>query len=125
MSLAAIIARHSSLPPNEVREWASGSMEDIESAILFVLATWSGQSIAAFKKLTERLASTPASPVLLVCDIDNLSVETRRIFGSLRGAGETFWIRDGHVVASLQDYTLDDWVNAVDRNREMLRAPAR
>ena len=90
MTIAAIIAKHSSLPPDAVKEWSSsGSMNEIQSAILFVLATWSGQSISAFKRLTERLANTPAAPALLVCDIDDLSSEAIKLFG-LRGMGETF-----------------------------------
>ncbi|MCX5747478.1 MAG: hypothetical protein NT062_33860 [Proteobacteria bacterium] len=117
------IALYSSLPPNEVSEWLSGSIEDIDSAILFVLATWSVPSTIAFVKLTRRLANTPASPALLVCDIDKLSSDADKLFGNLRGVGETFWIRDGQVVASLRDYTSDEWGNVVDRNSEMLHAP--
>jgi hypothetical protein len=123
MSVAAIIARYSLLPEGAVKEWPSGSVEDIESAIVFVLALWSGPSIAAFGKLTSLLANTPAPPPILVCDIDNLSSETTRLFGKLRGVGETFWIRDGQVVASLWDYTSDDCLASVERNSEMLRAP--
>lgn len=90
VSVAAIIARYSSLPPNEVQEWSADSIEDIESAILFVPTTWSWPSIAAFRKLAERLADTAASPALIVCDIDTMPDETRKLFGSLRGSGETF-----------------------------------
>ncbi len=122
MSVAAIIARYSLLPQSGVKEWPSGSLEGIESAILFVLAPWSGPSIAAFGKLTSLLANTPAPPPLLVCDIDNLPSETKKLFGKLRGVGETFWIRDGQVVASLCDYTADDCLTSVDRNSELLRA---
>jgi hypothetical protein len=123
VSIAAIIARYSLMPPNEVTEWSSGSIEDIGSAILFVLAPWSGQCIAAFKKLTERLANTPVPPVVLVCDIDQLSSETSSLLGGLRGVGETFWILDGKVVAMLRDYTSDEWLASVDRNSALLRAP--
>ena len=123
MSIASIIARYSSLPQNDVREWSEDTIEDMESAILFVLALWSGQSIAAFKKLTERLAGTPPSPSLFVCDIDTLSAEIRKQFGSLQGVGETFWIRNGQVVASMRDYTSVDWSASVDRNNETLRTP--
>jgi hypothetical protein len=124
MTVAAVVAQYSSLPPDAVKEWpsSSSSMNEIDSAILFVLAIWSGQSISAFKRLTERLANTPASPTLLVCDIDNLSSDAIRLFGDLRGMGETFWIRKGQVVASLRDYKSDEWRNSVDRNGELLRA---
>lgn len=122
MTVAAIIARYSSLSPNSVRAWRSDSIEDIESAILFVLATWSGPSVAAFLLLTKQLASRAASPLLLVCDIDELSDQMRRALGELRGVGETFWIEDGQVVASLREYTSEEWIRAVDEHCALLRA---
>jgi len=121
MSVTSIILQYSALPPDSVKEWTPGALEDIDSSILFVLATWSGQSLAAFKKLTSRLANEPGGPELLVCDIDKLSPELTRQLGSLRGVGETFWISKGRVVARTIDYEHDDWSDSIDKNNNILR----
>jgi len=114
------LAQYSSLPPGDVHEWTTSVIEDLDSSILFVHAPWSGPSYVAFTKLTARLASAPGSPRLFVRDIDTLSADTKRTFGVLRGVGETFWIRDGHVVASLRDYAGDGWTESFDINNGLL-----
>ncbi|MFO0695707.1 MAG: hypothetical protein U0230_19250 [Polyangiales bacterium] len=122
MSVASIVERYSALPPDRVRVWTSGAVGDADRSIVFVLAPWSGQAIAAFQKLTELLARAAESPPLFVCDIDALSAEVRSLFGELRGNGETFWIRDGRIVAALRDFTTDEVTDSVAGNGELLRS---
>ena len=122
MSVAAAILRYSALPPDVVREWVPGALEEIDCSILFVLATWSGQSLAAFGKLTARLASESDIPKVLVCDIDRLSPEITLQLGNLRGVGETFWINKGRIVGTVTDYEKNDWSDAVGKNNSLLSA---
>jgi uncharacterized protein (TIGR02996 family) len=74
-------------------------IRNIGCGILFVDAAWSGSSRAAFSRLCDTLRETDPNALLelVVADIDGLrpSTEFRRVN---RGAGETFWIRDGQVV---------------------------
>lgn len=120
MNVTEIIHRYSSLDPRIIVQTRVESLHDIGSSILFVLAVWSGPSIAAFKRLTEHWATLPSRPRLLVYDIDELPDELRRSLGPLRGVGETFWVHDGTILAALADYKRDDWSEIVSRNCDRL-----
>ncbi|MCU0674426.1 MAG: hypothetical protein MUE69_16745 [Myxococcota bacterium] len=115
MNVTEIIHRYASLDPRSIDQTRVESLLDIGSSILFVLAVWSGPSIAAFKRLTEHLAILSTRPRLLVCDIDELPDEMRISLGHLHGVGETFWVHDGNILASLTDYKRDDWSEIVSR----------
>lgn len=120
MSVAATIERYSALPSGSVRQWTPGNLHQVEAAILFVMATWSGQSIAAFKKLTTHLVRAERRPKLLVCDIDDLSPDARSSLDNPRGIGETFWILRGRVIATMANYAKGDWSDAIDANNRLL-----
>ncbi len=114
------IAHYSVLPSHAFREWR-GTVEDIDAAILFFLATWSGPCLFALLRLTTHLASdTRTRPHVLVFDIDGLSPHLRRECGPLQGVGETFWIRNGVVVARLANYDREDWSRTIDENCKLL-----
>jgi hypothetical protein len=120
VNVTEIIHRYSSLDPRIIVQTRVESLHDIGSSILFVLAVWSGESIAAFKTLTEHLATRSTRPRLLVYDIDELSDEMRISLGHLHGVGETFWVHDETILASLTDYERDDWSEIVSRSCEFL-----
>lgn len=66
------------------------------------------------------MATLPSRPRLLVYDIDELPDELRRSLGPLRGVGETFWVHDGTILASLTDYKRDDWSEIVSHACKVL-----
>ena len=118
VSVASAISKYSALPETAIGEWTPGVLADIDRSILFVLATWSGPSLEALRKLTTALAGEPNATAVLMVDIDKLPAELTQQLGPLRGAGETFWIRGGRVVAKLCDYERDGWSDSITRNNE-------
>jgi hypothetical protein len=69
-------------------------------SIVFVYAAWSAQSIIALRKLTAILADDPFAPSFAIVDTDDeAAVSTLEPVPS--GNGETFWVRDGKIVASV------------------------
>lgn len=78
-------------------------LDQIRFGVLFVMAWWSGPAIAAYGKLSRRLAALdPEGRLeLVVVDTDGLPAqETAEFLGRMHGAGETTWVRDGRVVAT-------------------------
>ena len=86
------------------RVWLPSEVEElprIENGILFVFARWSGPAIKRGRGLIEsiRLSGDSATTLVLV-DSDHLSSEAWRKLGATpQGFGETFWFRDGEIVA--------------------------
>jgi hypothetical protein len=80
-------------------------LERIRRGVLFIFAAWSGQAVMAWQRLTRLLGSRDFEPLdLIVMDIECMTTqEMTQILGrTLHGQGETFWIRDGKLVASLE-----------------------
>ena len=78
-------------------------VSEIELGILFVMAFWSGPAMQSFSQLLDTVARLdPGKRLrLVVVDTDTVS-ELQKVppfQGRLHGAGETFWIRDGQIVA--------------------------
>jgi hypothetical protein len=90
-----------------------------------VLATWSGQAIAAFRMLTGVLASEfhdCAIPVML-CDTDELTNDFVAVLGTQpQGYGETLWVKDRKIIGILLDYRTDHWADIVKTNTRMMVA---
>ncbi|MBK8254398.1 MAG: hypothetical protein IPK82_17230 [Polyangiaceae bacterium] len=110
--LSEVIRRYSALPAGAIKEVCPTSFSDLPSGFLFVLATWSGQSIAAFRKLTERLAGAPQHPNLMVCDMDALPAHMKaelvgnsigQMGAPLHGMGDAFFILHSKVVSRAPD----------------------
>jgi hypothetical protein len=82
-------------------------LERVRRGVLFVFAAWSGQAVLALQRLTRLLGSRDFELLdLIVIDIECMTAqEMTQIFGrTLHGDGETFWIREGKLVASLEVY---------------------
>ena len=76
-----------------------------ERAVIFVYASWSAPAVLGFKHLCAVLSALP--PVLLVVvDADGQGAQDLwRLSGgaAFAGAGETFWVREGKIVAELRN----------------------
>jgi hypothetical protein len=75
-------------------------LPQIVNGIVFVVAYWSGPSLASLTMLRGVLnAYGERPPPLFVVDADELSPEAWKALGATpAGAGETFWIQGGQVV---------------------------
>lgn len=103
-----------------VRDLSACDIEDIDACILIVVATWSGQSVAALRMLSHELLRLRQRPPLVVCDADHLSPEDVANSGALSGYGETFWIKNGRVTASLLRYDSRGWRDIVAHHTEKM-----
>jgi hypothetical protein len=77
-------------------------IKTIRCGILFVMAFWSGPAQLAFAELKRALekVDTGGRLELVVIDTDGCPdlYETPEFAGTLAGAGETAWVRDGQVL---------------------------
>lgn len=126
MSVQDAIDKYSMLPIGRVRAWDPKGVRTIELGIVFVLATWSGEALASLRRLTGLLASDfPNFKVpVLVWDADALTQGSAQALGSpIHGYGETFWVRNGRIIARLSNYRKPGWEDDVRRNTEILGSP--
>ena len=81
-------------------------ISELKSAIVFVVASWSGQSKAGLYAIAKAISS--CEPELILIDNDNVDHDwIRPLFFDcpanhwpLHGYGEALWVRDGQVVAT-------------------------
>lgn len=106
-----IIARYCSLPSDRVSEWTGTEIHGLDDGVLFVLANWSGDSLAALRKVSDSLTHTTVK--MHVLDIDTVSSSLRKTLGPLNGRGETFWVKDGEIVGHVSDFRGDQWQSVV------------
>lgn len=99
------LARDSAIPRSRIRflAEADGSVIDrVARGVVFVMAFWSGPSRRAFRRLTEVLAALDPEGRLefVVVDADGCPAFHDRagFIGRMSGAGETAWVRDGHIL---------------------------
>ena len=90
-----------------VVEWTGESIQQIRNGILFVLATWSGQSLLALREVSSVLASLEHG-LFYVANIDSLSSILQSELGQLHGRGETFVVTEGAIVYELRELS-DGW----------------
>ncbi len=78
-------------------------VSEIELGVLFVMAFWSGPAMQSFRQLLDTVARLDPEKQLriVVVDTDRISELQKEppFQGQLHGAGETFWVRDGQIVA--------------------------
>lgn len=78
-------------------------VSEIELGVLFVMAFWSGPAMQSFRQLLDTVARLDSEKQLriVVVDTDRISELQKEppFQGKLHGAGETFWVRDGQIVA--------------------------
>lgn len=77
----------------------------LNNGVVFVLAVWAGASQLSFRTLNEVLTETPdhSSVTLYVANTDYETTEAfiRQQGDVPNGNGETYWIKNGQVVAKL------------------------
>lgn len=112
------LRRESRLPRDRVSV-TNRPLELKTPSVVFVLAAWSVQSMIGLRDLTTVLASDPLAPPFVIVDADDeAAVSTLEAVPS--GAGETFWVRDGKIVASVARYDgLGE--DAIKKNNALLR----
>jgi hypothetical protein len=93
------LARESQLPRARVSV-TNRPLSVPAPSIVFVLAAWSVQSMMALRQLTTILAADPLAPPFLVVDTDD-EAAVSQLEAIPSGAGETFWVRDGKIVARI------------------------
>lgn len=90
-------------------------------SVVFVLATWSAPSMIALRRLTTQLDADPLAPPFVIVDADDeAAVATLEPVPS--GAGETFWVRDGKIIASITRFD-ESTEDAIEKNNALLRVP--
>jgi len=74
--------------------------------IVFIYARWSGTAIHAWQTLTTALATLERLPAVVVVDADEFQPAlANELLGELpQGKGETFWMKQGRIVAMLSGY---------------------
>lgn len=100
----------------------------LETAIVFVMARWSGASQLAFRALNTTLGALPESAAICVFIIDIDSHAAQAFFadvaeipGEIRGGyGETYWIKRGRIIARLSNYAEPDDLHALRANTSRL-----
>ena len=108
--------------PSRVSQWSGSDIGELGDAILFVLATWSGESLAALQKLTGQLQHSQLE--LYVVDNDELTPVLRALLAPLSGRGETFRVANGKVTGSIRDFC-GQWARAVTELSEGAHAGSR
>jgi hypothetical protein len=108
------VMQSSALPPERVRiirRFEDLPLARIRRGIVYVLAAWSAPSIMHFGRITRALARSDRPNLeFYVLDIDCVPHDfmTATFQHSAAGAGETMWVRDGVVVASVLTYPRGD-----------------
>ena len=100
-----ILARDSPLPRSRIRFLAEADesvVDRVTCGVVFVMAFWSGPSRQAYRRLTEVLAALDPEGRLefVVVDADGCPAlyDRAEFIGRMSGAGETAWVRDGHIL---------------------------
>lgn len=87
-------------------------LSGITKGIIFVWATWSGSAQLAIKALGKALQILPNQNDIQVYVIDGDTETAERFMNKVNetpeGGGETFWIRNGEVIAQMKKYTDKD-----------------
>lgn len=104
------------------------SIRSLPLAIVFIHARWSASSIRAIRALARALAELDLRNLsLVVIDTDGvderffkeLQVDPSR--SPINGHGETFWIRDGRIIARLEKYDASDLPTIREKTLALLR----
>ncbi len=117
--LDEIKTTYSDLPPHLLSDWNGHSIDDVVSALVFVVAPWNPDTLEALHRITGELGRLDRPPRLLLCDLDCLSDGSLARLGEVRG-GEAFWIEKGRVLASLKDSSRSGWREAMRANCTLL-----
>jgi hypothetical protein len=98
-------------------------LANLQVAVIFVFAAWSGPSIQAFQRLTRLLRTLDLGSLdLIILDADCLTVdEAVCLFGHVfHGAGEMIWIRNGQIAAELSAWRPEAEALVLSHTRNLL-----
>jgi hypothetical protein len=119
--------RYSALPLERVHlvsRFEDFRLSQIRRGIVYLFAVWSVPSVLHFRSITEALSRIDWSDLeFYVVDIDCVPEDFMRATFQCRaaGAGETLWVRDGVVVASILTYShAEVKAEVMRRTRELL-----
>jgi hypothetical protein len=107
-----MVRKYSAVPFERIRlikDIAGFQLSEIRRGIVIIFAAGSGQAVLALQRLTRFLATRDESINFIVVDIESMTTqEMKQSFGrEFHGHGETLWIRDGKVIASIEVYAPD------------------
>jgi hypothetical protein len=105
-----------------IQDIADFQLSLVHQGIAIIFAAGNGQAVMALQRLTRFLAARDPSIDFIVIDIESMTTqEMKQRFGrEFHGHGETQWIRDGKVVASLDAYTPETEVLLVSYFKRLL-----
>jgi len=105
-----------------IQDIADFQLSLVHQGIAIIFAAGNGQAVMALQRLTRFLAARDPSIDFIVIDIESMTTqEMKQWFGrEFHGHGETQWIRDGKVVASLDAYTPETEVLLVSYFKRLL-----
>jgi hypothetical protein len=92
------------------------------NGIVFVYARWSGPAIHSWQTLTAALAGLGSLSRVLVVDADEFEATSAvELVGELpQGKGETFWIKEGKIVAKLAGYREGDAATLIEHSKRLV-----
>ena len=100
------------------------SISEIKTGVLIVWATWSLPAKRALEALAASLSSHADFEEISLWVADNDEEKTQQFMDSVGqtpcGTGETFWIRNGQIVARLSNYTAINWPLLIQNHRKLL-----
>lgn len=100
------------------------SISEIKTGVLIVWATWSLPAKRALEALAASLSSHADFEEISLWVADNDEEKTQQFMDSVGqtpcGTGETFWIRNGQIVARLSNYTAINWPLLIKNHRKLL-----
>ena len=123
--ISPMVRKYSVLPFERIRlirDITDFQLADIRRGIVIIFAAWSGQAVLGLQRLTRLLAARAESLDIVVIDIESMTTqEMNQWFGrELYGKGETFWIREGQIVAFLEAYNPDTEPLILSHSRRLL-----
>lgn len=109
VDIRPMVEKYSVLPTDRLRlvnQFADLRLSEMRRAIVFVYAVWSGPAVLALKRFTQVMSEMPTDALDLVilhndCLNDDSMTQLFETAGFPAGGnGETFWIKDGVIIAS-------------------------
>lgn len=126
MSLPEAYRRHMTIAPDRlvlIGPDESVPLCSMEKGIVFILATWSGQSQLAFRALNKALAQTEGLGDLPIYVADTDDAKTQEFLSQIgetpSGGGETYWVAGGQIQHKLRGYTDKDLSSLLSFTQEL------
>ncbi len=120
-----MVRKYSAVPFEEIRlvqNISDFQLPQVRRGIVFVFAAWSGHAVLSLQRLTHWLVAHGLPLELIVVDIESMTTqEMNQWFGrEFHGHGETLWLRDGKIVASLEAPGPESELAVLNYSRQLL-----